>query len=84
VQPDRWMLDCSAAAENILLAAHANGLGAVWVGVYPVPERIKDVKTLLSLPDYIFPLGLISLGYPQEKKSPANRFDPAKIHKNHW
>jgi nitroreductase len=84
VQPDRWMLDCSAAAENILLAAHASGLGAVWVGIYPVQERIKDIKKLLGLPDFIFPLGLISLGYPQEVKPQSNRYDPTKIHKNQW
>jgi len=84
VQPDRWMLDCSAAAENMLLAAHASGLGAVWVGIYPVSARIKDIKKLLDLPEHIMPLGLISLGYPGETKPPANRYDPAKIHKNQW
>ena len=84
VQPDRWMLDCSASAENILLAAHAKGLGAVWVGIYPVRQRIKDIKKLLNLPDHIYPLGLISLGYPRIKKKPPNNFDPDKIHKNQW
>jgi nitroreductase len=84
VQPDRWMLDCAAAAENILLAAHASGLGAVWVGIYPVAQRIRDVKQLLNLPDHIFPMGLISLGYPEETRAPSNRFDPSKIHKNQW
>lgn len=84
VQPDRWMLDCSAAVQNILLTAHAEGLGAVWVGIYPVPERIKGLKDMLGLPDHIVPLALIPLGYPREKKSPANRYDPSKIHNNHW
>ncbi len=84
VQPDRWMLDCSTAAQNILLAAHARGLGAVWVGVYPVSERMKEIQNLLNLPDHILPLCLISLGHPQENKAPSNHYDPAKIHKNQW
>lgn len=84
VQPDRWMLDCAASAQNILLAAHAKGLGAVWLGIYPAEERIKDLKNLLELPQNIIPLCLISLGYPQEKKKPSNRYDQDKIHKNRW
>jgi nitroreductase len=84
VQPERWMLDCTASAQNILLAAHAKGLGAVWVAVYPGSPRMKEVQTILKLPDHISPLCLISLGHPQGKINPSKRYDPAKIHKNQW
>jgi nitroreductase len=78
------MLDCSTSAQNILLAAHALGLGAVWIAVYPGEERMTAVKNLLNLPDHILPLCLIALGHPLEKKAPSNHFDPAKIHHNQW
>ena len=76
--------DCSAATQNILLAAHANGLGAVWLGIYPREVRIEGVKKLLGIPGGIMPLSLISIGYPSEEKPPANRFDEARVHYNKW
>ena len=76
--------DCSAATQNILLAAHANGLGAVWLGIYPREVRIEGVKKLLGIPRGIMPLSLISIGYPAEEKPPANRFDEARVHYNKW
>jgi nitroreductase len=78
----RWMLDCSAATQNILLAVHAKGLGAVWVGIYPDENRIKGMTELLDLPDNIKPVSLIPIGYPAETKPPSNRFDKNKIHYN--
>ncbi len=78
----RWMLDCSAATENILLAAHSKGLGAVWVGIYPDDLRIKNFSELLDLPENIKPVSLIPMGYPDETKQPSNRFDENKIHYN--
>ena len=79
-----WVQDCSAATQNLLLAAHANGLGAVWLGVYPMEQRVVDFRKLLGLPGHVVPLALVSIGYPAEEKSPANRFDPAKVHYNGW
>lgn len=76
--------DCSAATQNLLLAAHAEGLGAVWLGIFPRPERIDGMRKLLELPDYIMPTALISLGYPAEEKPREDRFDPAKVHRNRW
>lgn len=76
--------DCSAATQNLLLAAHAKGLGAVWLGVYPRPERISGMKNLLGIPDHIIPLALISIGYPAETNPKPARFDSSKIHKNKW
>ena len=79
-----WVLDCSAATENILIAAHALGLGAVWLGIYPREERVKGMIELLKLPENIMPHSLISIGYPGEKKGPANRFNAKRVHYNKW
>lgn len=57
-----WMLDCSAASENLLLAAESMGLGAVWTAVYPENDRIAKVRSVLSLPDHIIPFNLIPVG----------------------
>ncbi len=74
-----WVQDCSAATENILLAAHGSGLGAVWTAVYPVDERIDIVQDLLDLPTYIVPLNVIALGYPSERRSAKDKWDKEKI-----
>ena len=79
-----WVQDCSAATENILIAAQAKGLGAVWLGVYPREERIRSIQELLRLPSHIIPLCIVSLGYPAEKKPGGNRFSLARVHRNHW
>ena len=76
--------DCSAATENILIAANAKKLGAVWLGIYPREERIKGMREILNLPENIIPFSLISLGYPAEKKNIKNEFDFNRIHKNKW
>ena len=79
-----WVQDCSAATQNILIAAHARGLGAVWLGVYPREERAKTAQKLLGLPEHVIPLCFISIGYPAEKKPPANRYDVSRVHHNRW
>lgn len=82
--PDYWVQDCSAATQNLLVAAHALGLGAVWLGFYPDEERWKGAQEVLRLPKEIVPLAVIALGYPQEPKPPADRFDPAKVRTDFW
>jgi len=79
-----WVQDCSAATQNILLAAHAKGLGAVWVGIYPEEGRVKRLQKLLDLPTQVIPLALVPVGIPAERVPPAHRFDPARIHRNRW
>jgi nitroreductase len=79
-----WVQDCSAATENILLAAQDKGLGAVWLGVYPLADRIQGVKEILNLPDSVIPLSIIPIGHPDEHKDPANRYDKTRIHYNNW
>jgi nitroreductase len=79
-----WVQDCSAATENLLLAAVALGLGAVWLGVYPRDERVKVVREILALPDHITPLNLISIGHPGEKKQPRTQYDETRVHRERW
>ena len=76
--------DCSAATQNILLAAAGLGLGSVWLGVHPNPEREPQVAQLFDIPDSHFPLCLIAIGHPAEQKPPADRYDPAKVHNEMW
>ena len=83
--PDFWVQDCSAATQNLLLAAHALGLGAVWLGVYPLEKRVAGVKQVLGLPEQVVPLCVVSLGYPAAKpEPPARRYDKTRLHHNHW
>lgn len=77
-----WVLDCSAATENMLLAAHALGVGGVWCGVYPNPERIANLTRLLHLPENLVPLDIISFGYPASEVVPKQKWDPAKVRYN--
>jgi len=76
--------DCSAATENMLLASHALGLGAVWLAVYPRQERMQGIIDLLKLPGFIIPVSMIALGYPAEEKTQPERFDPDRMHYNQW
>ena len=71
---DFWIQDASAATENLLLAAHAMGLGAVWTGAYPSEERSKAISATLSLPDNLVPLNMIVIGYPAEHPQPKDKF----------
>jgi nitroreductase len=79
-----WVQNCSAATENILIAAASMDLGSVWLGVYPREQRIKGVKDLIPLPDHIIPFSLIVLGRPNETKSPHGAHDSSRVHWNQW
>ncbi len=76
--------DCSAVTQTILLAAHAKGLGAVWLGVYPTEPRVTATKKLLNLPEHIIPISLISIGYPAEQKPQPDRYRADRVHYNQW
>lgn len=79
-----WVQDCSAATQNLLLAAHAEGLGAVWLGVHPIEDRVAKTQELLGLPSHVIPLAVVALGCPAEEKGPVDRYDPARVHCNRW
>ena len=79
-----WVQDCSAATQNILVGVTALGLGAVWLGVYPRKERVKDVKEILNIPKGITPLCMISIGHPDEEKEPRTQYTEEKVHQDKW
>lgn len=79
---DFWVQDASAATENLLLAAHAMGLGAVWTGVYPIKDKVDATRALLKLPETIIPLGTIVIGYPKETPQPKDKWKPENVSYN--
>ena len=76
--------DCAAATENILIGAHARGLGAVWLGVYPKEDLVAGIRRMVNTPEHIVPFALVSVGYPAEQKPPSNRYDGSRVHWNKW
>ena len=80
--PDYWVQDVAAATENILLAAHGMGLGAVWTGTYPVTDRVEKVAKVLNLPEHIVPFCTIVIGYPEKYQAPKNKWDESNISYN--
>lgn len=79
-----WIEDCSAAIQNLLLAAKDQGLGSVWLAVYPEAERVSKMKELLDIPGPVIPLAVIAIGYANEEKGSVDRFQPDRIHRNGW
>lgn len=79
-----WPQECGAATEAILTAAHAMGLGAVWVGVHPFEDRITAVSDAIGLPGHIRPQCQIAIGHSAEVKEAVDRFDPDKIRYDRW
>ena len=79
-----WEQDCCAVTENILLAAEALGLGAVWCAVYPFDEKVSAVKDLFDLPENVIPLNVIPMGYPETNEDAKEKYDSKKIHINGW
>ncbi len=82
--PGNWVIDCSAAMQNLLLAAHAQGLGGVWVGIHPVEARVKSISQFLNLPKFAVPLCLAAIGHPAEPLPKAERYKPERVHHNSW
>ncbi len=81
---DYWIEDVSAATENLLLAAHAMGLGAVWCGIYPLSERIAMFSSMLKLPENIVPMGCVCIGYPDADHKPKDKWKPENVRYNAW
>ncbi|MGQ9768920.1 MAG: nitroreductase family protein [Thermogutta sp.] len=79
-----WVIDCAAAAQNILLAAHGLGLGALWTGVYPRENRVEGLRDMFDIPEHVVPHSLILVGYAAESPGPVDRFDTKRIHHNRW
>ena len=82
--PGLWVQDCSACAENVLLAAHALGLGAVWLALHPIEDRIRAVREACGVPGEVTPFALISMGFPAESLPGENRWDDSRLHDETW
>ncbi len=77
-----WEQDLSAASENILLAAHALGLGGVWTCLYPHPDREEATRRVLDIPDDLIPFNLIPIGFPLTDHRPMDKWHPERVHHN--
>ena len=82
--PGNWMLDCSAAIQNLLLAAHAEGLGCCWCGLWPEEDRVVAARELIGAPASAVPLAVLVLGHPSQNLPVQDRFDASRVHKNLW
>ena len=83
-QESYLLQDCGAAIENLLLAATALGLGACWLGVHPRTERMEHVRTVLGVPADTLPVAVVAVGWPLERPPARTRYNPAKVHAEHW
>ena len=77
---DLWVCDCSAAVENILLAATDIGLGTVWIGVYPTEPKIRQVRKVLNIPEYVVPLAIIYVGHPSQQPEGRCRYNEKRVY----
>ena len=84
VTNNNWTADCAAATENLLLAAEALGLGAVWTACYPYPERMGPAIETLALPEGILPYSIVPVGYPSGSEKPKDKWNPDNIHYEKW
>ena len=82
--PQLWPQDCAAATQNMLLAARDLGLGTVWLGIYPLEERMTGCRTLWEIPEAVVPFALVPVGWPAAKFAPADRIKPERIHTGRW
>ncbi len=82
--PGNWMVDCAAACENILLAAHGQGFGGVWCAIYPYEDRIRGFRQQFKIPENIIPMAIIPIGYPKKRPTSGHEFKKDRIHRNFW
>ncbi len=82
--PGFWVIDCSAAIENLLLAAHAVGLGGVWIGVHPIAPFVSMVRRIIGAPRHVVPHSIVALGHPEQTPAPVDRYEPAWVHEEQW
>lgn len=79
-----WSQDCSAATQNLLLAAEALGLGAVWTAVYPDIDRVEWVTRALGIPEGVLPLCVVPIGHPAGDPQPRDKWKPENVHYGKW
>lgn len=79
-----WVQDCAAATENILIEAQLLGLGAVWLGIYPIEGRMQSFRNLIDLPPHVIPFALVPVGYPAEQNGLKCHYDDSRVHFGGW
>ena len=82
--PDFWVQDCSAATENVLVAAAMLSLGAVWLGVHPRADRERELKQFLGIPESVGLLCLIAVGHPAERPAARTQYEEPRVHRGRW
>jgi nitroreductase len=84
----QWIDDCSAAAENMLLAGTEMGLGSCWIAARGTKYSGKDdeqvIRDILGIPKKIGVLCMLSFGYPDEEKAPRTQYKEDKIHRERY
>lgn len=79
-----WVQDCAACAENMLLAVTERNLGGVWLGVYPVEDRVTNIRKLFGLAESLVPFAVVAIGHPASHPERADRYDASRVHWNGW
>ncbi|MFW2366559.1 MAG: nitroreductase family protein [Desulforhopalus sp.] len=82
--PAFWTQDCSAATQNMLLAARALGLGTVWAGIFPEESRMAGFRKLFGIPDNIFPFAIVPMGWPTGEFKEKERYNPTRVRREVW
>jgi nitroreductase len=82
--PHNWPNDCATAAENILIAAHAIGLGACWLGVHPGDDREAAVGAIVGTPEGFRTFCMIAVGVPARRGPKPDRYDETRIRYERW
>ena len=79
-----WLEDCSAAMENMLIAAKSLGLEGLWFGVYRRDPKEETVRRILELPEYMEVQGIGVFGYSDETGEPRRDMDSRRIFHGTW
>lgn len=82
--PAFWPMEAAAATQTLMLAAHAQGLGSIWIGIHPRPDREDFIRQLIELPEGVMPFALVPLGKPAETPEQPIRWNEAKVHSEKW
>lgn len=80
MMPDFADIDMAAATQNILLEVTELGLGAVWIGIAPLADRMENVRKVLNVPEHLQPYAIIPIGYPVADAKQQDRFDATRVH----
>ena len=81
---DYWVVDGAIAAENMILAANALGIGSVWLGTWPQMERVNGLRKLFDLPETAVPHSVIAFGYPAESPEARGFYEDDRVHSEKW